>query len=67
MDAQAQESLVLGEYVMTAEDLRRISTMLHADSGIVMNEQKATLVYSRLAKRLRADGFASIFEARGAG
>ncbi len=44
---------------MTAEDFRRLTTMLHADSGIVMNETKATLVYSRLAKRLRALGLES--------
>lgn len=56
MSAQAKTSLVSGEYVMTAEDFRRITTMLHADSGIVMNDSKATLVYSRLAKRLRALG-----------
>ena len=56
MSAQAHDSLVAGEYLMTAEDFRRITTMLHADSGIVMNEGKATLVYSRLAKRLRALG-----------
>lgn len=56
MTPQAQDSLVPGEYVMTAEDFRRITTMLHADSGIVMNDSKATLVYSRLAKRLRALG-----------
>ena len=41
---------------MTLEDFRRLAAMLHADSGIVMNETKATLVYSRLAKRLRALG-----------
>ncbi len=54
--APARDSLVTGEYVMTAEDFRRICALLHADSGIVMNEGKATLVYSRLAKRLRALG-----------
>lgn len=56
MTATAKASLVQGDYVMTAEDFRRITAMLHADSGIVMNEGKATLVYSRLAKRLRSLG-----------
>ena len=56
MPAQRKESLGSGEYVMTAEDFRRITAMLHADSGIVMNDSKATLVYSRLAKRLRSLG-----------
>ncbi len=33
--------------------------MLHADAGIHLPESKATLVYSRLAKRLRALGLES--------
>ena len=56
MGPRPQPSLVDGEYVMTAEDFRRITALLHADSGIVMNDTKATLVYSRLAKRLRTLG-----------
>ncbi len=48
-----RRSIVAGEFVMTEEDFRRISAMLRADSGIVMTHNKATLVYSRLAKRLR--------------
>ena len=32
----------------------RIAAMLYADAGIYLPESKATLVYSRLAKRLRA-------------
>ena len=55
----AAASLVAGDYVMTAEDFRRITTALHAASGIVMNDSKATLVYSRLAKRLRQLGLDS--------
>jgi len=45
-----------GEFVMTASDFRQIAAMLHADAGIHLPESKATLVYSRLAKRLRALG-----------
>lgn len=59
MSAQPRTSLVDGDYVMTAEDFRRIAAMLHSDSGIVMNGSKATLVYSRLAKRLRSLGLES--------
>eukprot|EP01042_Synura_sphagnicola_P011295 gene11295-14440_t len=33
--------------------------MIHADAGIHLQESKATLVYSRLAKRLRALGLES--------
>jgi chemotaxis protein methyltransferase CheR len=45
-----------GEYRLTAEDFRQISAMIYADAGIAMPDHKATLVYSRLAKRLRALG-----------
>jgi chemotaxis protein methyltransferase CheR len=45
-----------GEFVMTAADFQQIATMLHADAGIHLPESKATLVYSRLAKRLRVLG-----------
>lgn len=45
-----------GEFLMTAADFRQIAAMLHADAGIHIPEAKATLVYSRLAKRLRALG-----------
>ncbi len=54
LDAPARRgSLVAGEYPLEAGDFRRIAAMLHADAGIVLYENKATLVYSRLAKRLR--------------
>jgi chemotaxis protein methyltransferase CheR len=51
--------LVAGEFALTAEDFRQIAKMLHADAGIHLPESKATLVYSRLAKRLRALGLNS--------
>jgi len=50
------EPLVKGEFLFTAEDFTRIARILHGDSGIYMPESKATLMYSRLAKRLRALG-----------
>jgi chemotaxis protein methyltransferase CheR len=51
--------LVDGEFLFTAEDFRRIASMIHADAGIALTENKATLVYSRLAKRLRSLGLQS--------
>ncbi len=51
--------LVEGEFVFTGEDFRRIAAILYADAGISLADGKATLVYSRLAKRLRALGLAS--------
>ncbi len=54
--------LVDGEFRMTAKDLRDIASMIYEDAGIYLNETKASLVYSRLAKRIRrigVDSFAS--------
>ncbi len=51
--------LVDGEFVFTAEDFRRVAEILYADAGISLAQSKATLVYSRLAKRLRALGLES--------
>ena len=52
-------SLVEGEFVFTAEDFRHIAAILHGHAGIALNEGKAALVYSRLAKRLRTLGLRS--------
>lgn len=50
------EPLVPGEFLLTGEDFQAIAAMLHADAGIYLPDAKATLVHSRLAKRLRALG-----------
>jgi chemotaxis protein methyltransferase CheR len=50
------ERLVDGEFLLTAEDFRKISTIIHAHAGIALAESKAALVYSRLARRLRLLG-----------
>jgi chemotaxis protein methyltransferase CheR len=57
-----RERLVDGEFLFTAEDFRTIAKTLHAAAGIALPESKATLVYSRLAKRLRALGLESFRE-----
>jgi chemotaxis protein methyltransferase CheR len=46
-------------FPFTDEDFHRISKILHEDAGIYLPEAKATLVYSRLTKRLRALGLES--------
>ena len=51
--------LVDGEFIFTPEDFRRIAAILYADAGISLADSKATLVYSRLARRLRALGLDS--------
>ena len=52
-------NMVDGEFAFTEADFRRISAMVHGDAGIHLPDAKATLVYSRLAKRLRALGLTS--------
>ncbi|MDP3801780.1 protein-glutamate O-methyltransferase CheR [Brevundimonas sp.] len=54
-----RNTLVEGEFVFTAEDFRHIAEILHSYAGIALNEGKAALVYSRLAKRLRVLGLRS--------
>lgn len=53
---ERDQALVPGEFLLTGEDFQQIAAMLHADAGIYLPDTKATLVYSRLAKRLRALG-----------
>ncbi|HVY33603.1 MAG TPA: protein-glutamate O-methyltransferase [Caulobacteraceae bacterium] len=62
--AMAQERIMEslspgGEFAFTGEDFHKIADILHGASGIALSESKATLVYSRLAKRLRALGLES--------
>jgi chemotaxis protein methyltransferase CheR len=51
--------MVEGEFVFTEGDFKKIAAMVHGDAGIALHATKATLVYSRLAKRLRALGMAN--------
>ncbi|MEP2946372.1 MAG: protein-glutamate O-methyltransferase [Lentilitoribacter sp.] len=53
------EQLVSGESPLTRRDLSDIADMIYADAGIFLNESKASLVYSRLSKRLRKIGLSS--------
>ncbi len=57
-----RDTLTAGEFALTAEDFRRIAQILHSHTGIALNEGKAALVYSRLAKRLRVLGLRSFRE-----
>lgn len=49
----SDRQLVEGEFAFTQRDFARIAELLHRQAGITLAEGKATLVYSRLAKRLR--------------
>ncbi len=44
------------DLVMTAEDFRRITAMIYARAGIVLDHSKQEMAYSRLSKRLRLHG-----------
>jgi chemotaxis protein methyltransferase CheR len=57
--SKRSEMLVTGEFAFSAADFREIANVVKAESGIDLAESKATLVYSRLAKRLRALGIPS--------
>ncbi|THD59936.1 protein-glutamate O-methyltransferase [Phenylobacterium sp.] len=59
LKSRAPAAMVEGEFLFTEGDFRKIAAMVHGDAGISLHETKATLVYSRLAKRLRALGLAS--------
>ena len=50
------------EFAFTAEDFRQIADLVHTSTGIRMPQYKSAMVYSRLAKRLRALGLDSFRE-----
>jgi chemotaxis protein methyltransferase CheR len=52
----AGAGIVAGEFLFTAKDFGRIAAIMHEEAGISLPESKVNLVYSRLAKRLRALG-----------
>jgi len=51
--AEASREPAAGDFAFTTEDFNRIAALLQKDSGIHLEKSKASLVYSRLAKRLR--------------
>ena len=53
------EVLVNGEFPFTRTDFRTVAALLYEMAGITLPDSKATLVYSRLAKRLRKLGLRS--------
>jgi chemotaxis protein methyltransferase CheR len=51
-----------GEFHLSTADFNTIAKIIHAEAGIALAENKGHLVYSRLAKRLRALGLTSFKE-----
>lgn len=60
--ASQAPSLVDGEFPFTEQDFNQIAGLLYEQAGISLTPSKGTLVYSRLAKRLRALGLQSFAE-----
>ncbi|MCC6918015.1 MAG: protein-glutamate O-methyltransferase CheR [Alphaproteobacteria bacterium] len=58
------EPIVEGEFHFTWDDFAAIASLLMEQTGISLPESKATLVYSRLAKRLRRLGLTSFLQYR---
>jgi chemotaxis protein methyltransferase CheR len=50
---------MMGAVQLGAGDMRRISALVYAKSGIALKDSKRTLVLARLQKRLRLQGFNS--------
>mgnify|MGYP000450801234 CR=1 FL=1 len=50
------------EFVMTEADFRFISQSIYRNCGIVLGDHKRDMVYSRLARRIRALGLRSFEE-----
>jgi chemotaxis protein methyltransferase CheR len=50
---RSEPSIIDGEFPLTKGDFQQIAGIAYADAGIDLNESKASLIYSRLAKRLR--------------
>jgi chemotaxis protein methyltransferase CheR len=61
-EARSESLVPDSEFVFTETDFRKIAALVHGDSGIVLAEGKASLVYSRLTKRLRTIGLRSFRE-----
>lgn len=55
----ASQSEMMSPFKFTDGDFRQIAGILNAEAGIFLSDAKATFVYSRLAKRLRALGLES--------
>ncbi|MNR91853.1 Chemotaxis protein methyltransferase [compost metagenome] len=47
------------EFEFTARDFERVRALIHKKAGIALAESKQEMVYSRLARRLRATGIGS--------
>lgn len=56
---EATSPVGVREFEFDLADFRQIAAVLYADSGIFLSDEKTSLVYGRLVKRLRALGMES--------
>ena len=56
---QKKRSETAKEFDFTPRDFERVRALIHARAGIALAESKQEMVYSRLARRLRATGMRS--------
>jgi chemotaxis protein methyltransferase CheR len=56
---QAKKPESAKEFEFTSRDFERVRTLIHARAGIALADSKQEMVYSRLARRLRATGIRS--------
>lgn len=54
-----QKQDTVKEFEFTPRDFERVRTLIHKQAGIALAESKQEMVYSRLARRLRATGIRS--------
>lgn len=58
----AAQNLITREFVFTTADFERIRKLIRENAGIALAPSKQEMVYSRLARRLRARGLARFSE-----
>jgi len=56
-EAPAAASYSAREFEYSRPDFERVCTLIYERAGIALNDSKTEMVYSRLAKRLRAAGY----------
>jgi chemotaxis protein methyltransferase CheR len=59
---EARPAALLHEFKFTQEDFDRVRKLIHDHAGISLSPMKRDMVYSRLARRLRALGMTSFAE-----
>src|SRR3990167_9509066 len=59
MPVQQNRLDAIKEFEFTTRDFERVRSLIYERAGIALAESKQEMVYSRLARRLRATGIAS--------